>query len=159
MLRDLSPAATYISYNNCTPVDLEALTRQRDLLNEHLRDLLDWYTERNRRSIRRSIRVCATKQNPKTLFTYQEGMRNAMSEIFRVLKPQYWATTIFQNSDVKAWTLVHQAATEAGFHIRGVSILDKGQYSPKQLKGITGKSQRSTSPSTCTNQNQELCPT
>ena len=81
----------------------------------------------------------ARKQKPKTLQDYQEGMSSAMDEMFRVLKPEHWATMIFQNSDIKAWAAVQRATIAAGFHIRGASILDKGQYSPKQLKGITGK--------------------
>jgi DNA modification methylase/DNA-directed RNA polymerase subunit RPC12/RpoP len=86
----------------------------------------------------------ARKRNPKTVQDYEQGMRTAMKEMFRVLKPEHWATMVFQNSDINAWTAVQRAAVETGFHIRGASLLDKGQYSPKQLKGITGKEKIAT---------------
>ena len=66
---------------------------------------------------------------------YEELLRNAFSEAFRVLKPSRYMSVVFGNSSGRVWGLVQRALRDAGFKASPahVAILDKGQRSVKGL--------------------------
>ena len=66
---------------------------------------------------------------------YEELLRNAFSEAFRVLKPGRYMSVVFGNSSGRIWGLVQRALRDAGFKASpaNVAILDKGQRSVKGL--------------------------
>lgn len=66
---------------------------------------------------------------------YEDLLRRAFSEAFRVLKPGRCMSVVFGNSSGKIWGLVQRALRDAGFkHTPShVAILDKGQRSVKGL--------------------------
>ena len=66
---------------------------------------------------------------------YEELLRGAFSEAFRVLKPGRYMSVVFGNSSGRIWGLVQRALRDAGFKASPVhvAILDKGQRSVKGL--------------------------
>jgi hypothetical protein len=66
---------------------------------------------------------------------YEDLLRRAFLEAFRVLKPGRCMSVVFGNSSGKIWGLVQRALRDAGFkHTPShVAILDKGQRSVKGL--------------------------
>jgi 16S rRNA G966 N2-methylase RsmD/transcription elongation factor Elf1 len=66
---------------------------------------------------------------------YEELLRGAFAEAFRVLKPGRYMSVVFGNSDGQVWGLVQRAIRNAGFRSVPVhvAILDKGQRSVKGL--------------------------
>ncbi len=66
---------------------------------------------------------------------YEELLRKAFSEAFRVLKPGRYMSVVFGNSSGRIWSLVQRALRDAGFKASPahVAILDKGQRSVKGL--------------------------
>ena len=66
---------------------------------------------------------------------YEELLRNAFSEAFRVLKPGRYMSVVFGNSSGRIWGLVQRALRDSGFKATPVhvAILDKGQRSVKGL--------------------------
>ena len=66
---------------------------------------------------------------------YEELLRSAFSEAFRVLKPGRHMSVVFGNSSGRIWGLVQRALRDAGFKASPVhvAILDKGQRSVKGL--------------------------
>ena len=70
---------------------------------------------------------------------YEEVLRSAFSEAFRVLKPDRYMSVVFGNSSGRIWSLVQRALRDAGFKASPVhvAILDKGQRSVKGLNSGT----------------------
>ena len=66
---------------------------------------------------------------------YEELLRSAFSEAFRVLKSGRYMSVVFGNSSGRIWGLVQRALRDAGFEASPVhvAILDKGQRSVKGL--------------------------
>lgn len=66
---------------------------------------------------------------------YEDLLRGAFSEAFRVLKPGRYMSVVFGNSSGRIWGLVQRALRESGFKAAPVhvAILDKGQRSVKGL--------------------------
>ena len=66
---------------------------------------------------------------------YEELLKHAFAEAFRVLKPGRYMSVVFGNSDGQVWGLVQRALRNAGFDSvpTHVAILDKGQRSVKGL--------------------------
>ncbi|MDE2166253.1 MAG: DNA methylase [Alphaproteobacteria bacterium] len=66
---------------------------------------------------------------------YEELLRGAFSEAFRILKPGRYMSVVFGNSSGRIWGLVQRALRDAGFKAAPahVAILDKGQRSVKGL--------------------------
>lgn len=66
---------------------------------------------------------------------YEELLRHAFSETFRILRPGRHMSVVFGNSDGRIWGLVQRAIRDAGFKTVPVhvAILDKGQRSVKGL--------------------------
>jgi len=75
----------------------------------------------------------------KTLEDYEHLMSESFREMYRVLKPNRWATVVFSNSDDQVWEAIQNAAHEAGFVIYGGKEFDKVQRSFKGIKGEKGK--------------------
>lgn len=72
---------------------------------------------------------------------YEDLLRNAFSEAFRVLKPARYMSVVFGNSSGRIWGFVQRALRDAGFRASPVhiAILDKGQRS---VKGLNSGSER-----------------
>jgi DNA modification methylase/predicted RNA-binding Zn-ribbon protein involved in translation (DUF1610 family) len=85
--------------------------------------------------VNRSLRPVA---GGKTVDDYATLMESAFSEIQRVLKPNAWATVVFQSSDAEVWAALRTAAEHAGFDLANASYLDKTQQSHKGYKGRSG---------------------
>jgi 16S rRNA G966 N2-methylase RsmD len=66
---------------------------------------------------------------------YEQLLRSAFSEAFRVLKDGRYMSVVFGNSSGRIWGLVQRALRDAGFKAAPVhvAILDKGQRSVKGL--------------------------
>jgi len=78
-------------------------------------------------------------QGGKTLEDYKRLMLESFQEMYRVLKPNRWATVVFSNSDDRVWEAIQDAAQQAGFIIYGGKEFDKTQRSFKGIKGEKGK--------------------
>jgi DNA modification methylase len=74
----------------------------------------------------------------KTIDDYALLMKNAFVEIQRVLKPNAWATVVFQSSDAEVWAALRTAVEHAGFDLANAGYLDKTQQSHKGYKGRSG---------------------
>ncbi|MBU1744060.1 MAG: site-specific DNA-methyltransferase [Proteobacteria bacterium] len=74
----------------------------------------------------------------KRLPDYARLMKAAFNEMFRVLKPNRWATVEFNNSDGAVFEVIKQAIRQAGFEIVNMLLLDKEQRTFKQVKGAEG---------------------
>lgn len=85
--------------------------------------------------VNRSLRPGA---GGKTVDDYATLMEAAFSEVQRVLKPNAWATVVFQSSDAEVWAAVRTAVEHAGFDLANASYLDKTQQSHKGYKGRSG---------------------
>lgn len=70
---------------------------------------------------------------------YEDLLRGAFEEAYRVLKPGKYLSVVFGNSDGQIWGLVQRAVRDAGFDgvPAHVAILDKGQRSVKGLNSGT----------------------
>ncbi len=64
---------------------------------------------------------------------YERLITDSLKEAHRVLVPEGWLSLVFSNSTGEMWALVQRAITAAGFSLREVSTLDKGQRSVKGL--------------------------
>jgi hypothetical protein len=67
---------------------------------------------------------------------YNKKMAAAFVEMFRVLKPGRYAMIEFNNRDPELFEGIKAAATDAGFVIRNMLLLDKDQKTFKQVQGI-----------------------
>jgi hypothetical protein len=74
----------------------------------------------------------------KTVDAYAGLMQSAFAEIQRVLKPNAWATVVFQSSDAEVWSALRTAVDNAGFDLANANYLDKTQQSHKGYKGRAG---------------------
>jgi hypothetical protein len=79
------------------------------------------------------------EEGGKTLDDYKKLMVESFKEMYRVLKPNRWATVIFSNSDDRVWEAIQEAAFQAGFVIYGGKEFDKVQRSFKGIRGEKGK--------------------
>jgi DNA modification methylase len=79
------------------------------------------------------------EEGGKTLDSYKALMAESFREMYRVLKPNRWATVVFSNSDDRVWESIQDAAYQAGFVIYGGKEFDKVQRSFKGHKGERGK--------------------
>lgn len=75
----------------------------------------------------------------KTLDDYKRLMTESFREMYRVLKPNRWATVVFSNSNDRVWEGIQDAAHQAGFVIYGGKEFDKVQRSFKGIKGEKGQ--------------------
>ncbi|MBU1256021.1 DNA methylase, partial [Patescibacteria group bacterium] len=66
-------------------------------------------------------------------------MAESFREMYRVLKPNRWATVVFSNSDDRVWESIQDTAYQAGFVIYGGKEFDKIQRSFKGIRGEKGK--------------------
>ena len=58
---------------------------------------------------------------------YEELLRNAFSEAFRVLKPSRYMSVVFGNSSGRVWGLVQRALRDAGFKASPAHVRNPGQ--------------------------------
>lgn len=73
------------------------------------------------------------KVQQKNNHDYGELMRQALSEIHRVLKPNGWLTLMFHNSSEKIWQELQRAIMAADFEIEGTVLFDKVHGTFKQF--------------------------
>jgi DNA modification methylase len=78
-------------------------------------------------------------QGGKTLEDYKRLMFECFQEMYRVLKPNRWATVVFSNSDDRVWEAIQDAAQQVGFVIYGGKEFDKTQRSFKGIRGQKGQ--------------------
>lgn len=65
----------------------------------------------------------------KDLAFYHSKMSVAFREMYRVLKPNRWASVVFHNTDDNVWQAIRQAAEEVGFELANAMMFDKEQKS------------------------------
>ena len=70
-----------------------------------------------------------SKTQMKALPEYAELMRQAFSEVKRVLKPGRWVTVEFHNSSNAVWIAIQETLQSAGLVVADVRVLDKGKGS------------------------------
>jgi len=70
----------------------------------------------------------------KTVDDYQELLRRALSEAYRVLRYDGHATVVFHSASAQVWNALQGAYEQAGFCVANTSILDKTQGSFKQVR-------------------------
>lgn len=75
----------------------------------------------------------------KTIDDYKNLMAESFREMYRVLKPNRWATVVFSNSDDRVWESIQDTAYQAGFVIYGGKEFDKVQRSFKGIRGEKGQ--------------------
>jgi DNA modification methylase len=69
----------------------------------------------------------------KGLVEYQSLMTECFRRCFELLKPGRWMTVEFHNSANSVWNSIQEALERVGFIVADVRVLDKGQYSFKQV--------------------------
>ncbi|HZQ08150.1 MAG TPA: DNA methyltransferase, partial [Anaerolineae bacterium] len=69
----------------------------------------------------------------KSLVSYKHLMREAFSEVHRVLKPDHWLTIVFHNSSGQVWEALRESLLTSGFSINSVQTLDKRHGTFKQF--------------------------
>jgi 16S rRNA G966 N2-methylase RsmD len=72
----------------------------------------------------------------KKLEDYRNLMEQVFGELFRVLKPNRFATIEFNNSDGAVFEAIKRALLAAGFHIDNMLLLDKTGKTYKQMKAV-----------------------
>jgi len=72
----------------------------------------------------------------KDLQGYGDLMEQAFREMFRVLKPNRFATIEFNNSDGAVFEAIKRAVLAAGFHIENMLLFDKTGKTYKQMKAV-----------------------
>ena len=75
----------------------------------------------------------------KDVLEYSHIMRQAFSELCRVLKPGRWMSIAFHNSSNAVWMAIQEALLSAGFVVADVRTLDKERQSYKQIRQGTVK--------------------
>lgn len=73
-----------------------------------------------------------SKYQKKNLQRYEQLLKSAFLENFRILKPGKFMTVIFHNTQKDVWNSLQEAIMSSGFEIITSSILDKHQSSFKQ---------------------------
>jgi 16S rRNA G966 N2-methylase RsmD/DNA-directed RNA polymerase subunit RPC12/RpoP len=92
-----------------------------------------WLTDFTDRSLEA---VVSRRREGKKLGDYQELMTRSFAEMRRCLKPEGFATIVFQNTDEAVWRAIQDAALDAGLRLLGASTLHKSQPSFKGIKAI-----------------------
>ncbi len=77
----------------------------------------------------------------KELADYQELMRRAFQNYYRLLKPGRWMTVEFHNSHNAVWNAIQEAILSAGFVVADVRTLDKQQSSYRQVTAASAAKQ------------------
>lgn len=69
----------------------------------------------------------------KGLAEYQALMQRCFQAYFKGLKPGHWMTVEFHNSANSVWNAIQESLERVGFVVADVRILDKAQYTHKQI--------------------------
>ncbi len=72
-------------------------------------------------------------ENHRSFERYEELIANSLEEASRVLREDGWLSIVFSNSDGRMWALLQRATLTAGFELKEVTLLNKGQRSVKGL--------------------------
>jgi hypothetical protein len=81
------------------------------------------------------------KTKKKRIADYQELMRQAFRNYYRMLKPGRWMTVEFHNSHNAVWNAIQEAILSAGFIVADVRVLDKQQKSYRQVTATSAAKQ------------------
>lgn len=84
-------------------------------------------------------RSLKTANGGKSVDRYATLMQESFTEVARVLKPDTWATVVFQSSDAEVWSALRTSVERAGFDLASATYLDKQQQSHKGYKGRSGE--------------------
>jgi len=98
---------------------------------------LNSFTDMTKEAVWNKSRTVA--EGGKTLQDYGDLMERSFVEMFRVLKPDRWATIEFNNSDGRVFDAIKRGVEKVGFQIANMLLLDKSQKSFKQVKGGKGE--------------------
>lgn len=63
----------------------------------------------------------------------ENGLRQAMAGVYRVLKPGRWASICYHDTSEANWTMLQRAVLDAGFEIHTVTCLDPRSKSRKAI--------------------------
>jgi hypothetical protein len=77
----------------------------------------------------------------KRLREYQDLMRQAFLQFYRLLKPGRWMTVEFHNSHNTVWNAIQEALLSAGFVVADVRTLDKKARSYRQVTATSAAKQ------------------
>jgi adenine-specific DNA methylase len=80
-----------------------------------------------------SEEAIVNKVQGKGLAEYEDLLKQAVSEMRRVLKNDGWLTVVFHNSAAPVWAALQRAITGAGFRIIGTQTFDKEHGTFKQF--------------------------
>lgn len=80
-----------------------------------------------------SNEITISKAQNKSCAEYETLMRDAFTELRRVLKPRGKATVVFHSASSAVWNALHRAYEDAGLRVEASSVLDKTQGSFKQV--------------------------
>jgi len=75
----------------------------------------------------------------KNLNDYSTLIKRSFDEVNRVLKPNAWATVVFNNGNVGVWESIKDAISDSGLSLKSATYLDKSQRSHKGYKGRSGQ--------------------
>ena len=86
----------------------------------------------------KEIVISDSAKREKGLAAFTEGLRQAFSEMYRVLKKGRYLTCFFQNRSLDVWQALGQAAQEAGFHLEHVELVEPAVVSAKSQLARSG---------------------
>jgi 16S rRNA G966 N2-methylase RsmD len=69
----------------------------------------------------------------KTLDDWEDDMRKAMANCYRVLKPGRWMSLCYHDTEPDTWARIQDVLLDVGFEIHTVTVLDPIQKSSNQL--------------------------
>lgn len=81
----------------------------------------------------RADEIIVSNSQQKTLTEYQDLLTTALSEVWRILKPDGQATLVFHSASAEVWNALQAAYTDAGFNVECAGVLAKTQGSFKQV--------------------------
>ena len=81
----------------------------------------------------RSEEIIVSNAQGKSVIEYEDLLKAALSEVYRILKPKGKATLVFHSASAQVWNALQSAYTDAGFGVECAGVLNKSQGSFKQV--------------------------
>jgi len=138
-LMDTSPAKIMVSNDDCKSISLPSDTVDYIFTDPPYVDKVQ-YGELNfvweawlgldARWLENEIVVNQTRG--KSLQQWDNDLRRAFSECYRVLKPGRWISVCFHDTDPLTWTMLQNACLDTGFEVHTVGTIDPEQKSQNQ---------------------------
>ena len=86
----------------------------------------------------KEIIISDSLQRKKRLDDFSLGLKQAFSEMYRLLKKGRYLTCFFQNRSLDVWQALGKAAQNAGFHLEHVEIVEPAVVSAKSQLARSG---------------------